>query len=95
MATPGADSPHPNDDRGSGSGREPAPHWVKVAGVIVGVLVVLVILVMVFGGGDHGPGRHMSLRCVASPAVISTDVGVVQFGGGYLGDHLWVRTVAA
>lgn len=92
--TSGADSSHPDEDRGSGPRREPTPRWVKVVGIVVGVLLVLVILVMVFGGGNHGPGRHMSLGNTSGPAAISEDVGVMQ-SGGYLGDHLRVRTVAA
>jgi hypothetical protein len=35
------------------------PGWVKVAGVIALVVVVLfVILVLTGRGGSHGPGRH-------------------------------------
>ncbi|BAH55721.1 hypothetical membrane protein (plasmid) [Rhodococcus opacus B4] len=33
---------------------------MKVVAVVVGLLLVLVIAVMLFGGGNHGPGRHMS-----------------------------------
>ena len=35
---------------------EGAPRWVKVSGIIGGVLVLLFV-VMLFTG--HGPGRHM------------------------------------
>ncbi|MCQ4122666.1 hypothetical protein [Rhodococcus tibetensis] len=92
--TPGADPSRPDEDRGSHPRREPTPRWVKVVGLVVGVLLVLVILVMVFGGGNHGPGRHLSAGTTVSPAAISEDVGITQ-SGGYLGDHLGVRTVAA
>lgn len=35
------------------------PRWVKVSGIVVGVLVLLVVIVLVTGlGGPHGPGRH-------------------------------------
>jgi hypothetical protein len=34
------------------------PRWVKVFGIIVGVVVLLVVAVMFIGGGEHGPGRH-------------------------------------
>jgi hypothetical protein len=38
------------------------PRWVKVFGIIVVVLVLLVVIHVVTGiGGDHGPGRHMSM----------------------------------
>jgi hypothetical protein len=33
------------------------PRWVKVFGIIVIVLVLLVVALM-FIGGEHGPGRH-------------------------------------
>ena len=35
------------------------PGWVKVFVVIGVVLLVLLIAGLVFGGGEHGPGRHM------------------------------------
>lgn len=34
------------------------PRWVKVFGVVALVVVVLFIGLMIFGGGEHGPGRH-------------------------------------
>ena len=34
------------------------PRWVKVFGIIV-VLVLLVVVVHLFSGGSHGPGRHI------------------------------------
>ena len=37
------------------------PRWVKVSGIVVAVLIVLVIAVMLLAGGNHGPGRHLSL----------------------------------
>jgi hypothetical protein len=50
-----------NNDTGVGSteDRPPGtPRWVKVFGIIVLVLVLLVAGLMIFGGGEHGPGRH-------------------------------------
>ncbi|MBA3629685.1 MAG: hypothetical protein H0W55_08430 [Actinobacteria bacterium] len=35
------------------------PIWVKVFGFITAVIVLVVVVQMVFGGGQHGPGRHM------------------------------------
>ncbi|MFN2477838.1 MAG: hypothetical protein ABR615_01510 [Pseudonocardiaceae bacterium] len=43
-------------DRGSSSG---TPRWVTVSGAIAIVVVLLVVALMVFGGGRHGPGRHL------------------------------------
>lgn len=34
------------------------PRWLKVSGLVVGVVVLLVVLGMLVLGGDHGPGRH-------------------------------------
>lgn len=34
------------------------PRWVKVFTVIGALLVVLLVVGLVFGGGNHGPGRH-------------------------------------
>jgi hypothetical protein len=42
-------------DRGSTTG---TPRWVKVFGVIALVLVVLLVILMLTGRGNHGPGRH-------------------------------------
>ncbi len=37
------------------------PRWVKVSGIVVGVVVVLVAIVVFIGvAGPHGPGRHAS-----------------------------------
>jgi len=47
-------NPSPGDDTGT-------PRWVKVFGIILGVLVLLVvILLFTRGPGGHGPGRHTS-----------------------------------
>jgi hypothetical protein len=35
------------------------PRWVKVSALVTGVLVLAIVLMLVLGGGDHGPGRHM------------------------------------
>jgi hypothetical protein len=43
-------------DRGPTAG---PPRWVKVSGIIALVLVLLVLIVLL-AGGNHGPGRHQS-----------------------------------
>jgi len=43
-------------DRGPTAG---PPRWVKVAGIITLALVVLLLIVLLTGG-NHGPGRHQS-----------------------------------
>ena len=35
------------------------PRWVKVGGIVALLMIVLVVLVMVMAGGDHGPMRHI------------------------------------
>ena len=35
------------------------PRWVKIAGLTIAILAILGVLMMVLlGGGEHGPGRH-------------------------------------
>jgi uncharacterized cupredoxin-like copper-binding protein len=61
------DQPSPLDDRmqmpPEGDAPPSAPRWVKVSGVIVGVVIILAIALVVLGGhgpGQHGPGQHLS-----------------------------------
>lgn len=38
-----------------------APRWVKVAGIIAIILILLAAILVFTGiGGPHGPGRHLS-----------------------------------
>lgn len=46
--------------------RSRTPQWVKVTGIVVAISVVLLVLVMLVGGGDHGPGRHQSAGAAVS-----------------------------
>ena len=45
-------------DRGPTAG---PPRWVKVSAIIALALVVL-LLIALLAGGNHGPGRHQSAR---------------------------------
>ncbi len=45
-------------DRGPTAG---PPRWVKVSGIITLALIVLLLIVLL-AGGNHGPGRHQSAR---------------------------------
>ncbi len=55
-----------------GPGQEGAPagvpRWVKVAGIIAAVVIALLVILLVFGDGKHGPGRHMSGLGVTAPS---------------------------
>lgn len=35
------------------------PRWVKVLGVIALVILLSFVILMIFGGSEHGPRRHM------------------------------------
>ena len=50
-----------DDPSTSGPYREPprgTPRWVIVFGIISLAVIVLFVVVLVVGGGEHGPGRH-------------------------------------
>lgn len=35
------------------------PRWIKIAGLTIAIVVILGVLMMVLlGGGEHGPSRH-------------------------------------
>lgn len=36
------------------------PRWVKVFALVAIVLIALVAVMLIAGGGEHGPGRHTS-----------------------------------
>ena len=36
------------------------PRWVKVCAFLALALIVAIAALALFGGGDHGPGRHSS-----------------------------------
>jgi hypothetical protein len=40
-----------------GGSRPGTPRWVKVF-VIIAAVVILVFLILLLAGNDHGPGRH-------------------------------------
>ena len=55
MSAANTDPPPSADDGYAGM-----PKWVKWSLLAVLALVVILVLVRLLSGGDHGPGRHMS-----------------------------------
>jgi len=57
-------NPDPGEDTGGRPGRGSTPRmsrWVKVFGIIIGILVLLFVVLRLAGvGAEHGPGRHTS-----------------------------------
>jgi hypothetical protein len=49
-----------------GSADRGPPRWVKVSGIIALALIVLVLIALLVGG-NHGPGRHQSSRGYGGP----------------------------
>ena len=35
------------------------PRWVKVFGIVAVAVVLVFVILLLTGGGSHGPGRHM------------------------------------
>jgi len=66
--------PDPHDD-GREYERESAgpPRWVKIAGIVLAVVVLLVIVAMLVSGG-HSPRRHgLGFLCGQSTVEVSGD----------------------
>lgn len=49
---------HSPRDGGSSSLHPGTPRWVKILGAIVIALILLLVIVNVIGGGNHGPAMH-------------------------------------
>lgn len=58
----------------SGTGPPGAPRWVRVFVIIVIAAAVPAIAVAMFGGGSHGPGRHVGAGAPDSAAPTATTV---------------------
>lgn len=66
MDDPPDDHAEPTTPTGSAG----MPRWVTVSLAVAAVLLVLAIAVMLFGGGEHGPGRHLSGVAPASSTLV-------------------------
>jgi len=56
----------PSSPERHGSADRGPPRWVKVSGIIALALIVLVLIALL-AGGNHGPGRHQSSRGYGGP----------------------------
>jgi hypothetical protein len=56
----------PSSPERDGSADRGPPRWVKVSGIIALALIVLVLIALL-AGGNHGPGRHQSSRGHGDP----------------------------
>lgn len=66
--------------QGDPDGYAGTPRWVKAAGIVLLVLVLLAIGLVALGiGGDHGPGRHLRSTSGEPPA----DLGHATAGGDH------------
>lgn len=65
----GEPSEAPDGTGAIGRGSSPgAPRWVKVFGVIA-VIVLVLFVILLLTGGDHGPGRHSDGGAGPTPGV--------------------------
>ncbi len=70
-------NPAPGPETGDGPVAGPnrstsgAPRWVKVFGIVTGVLALLLLILMLVTGGNHGPGRHLSSGTLLAPAAVA------------------------
>lgn len=58
-----------------GSAESGTPRWVKVFALVSGVLVLVLVVVLTLGGGNHGPSRHGSLGTAAVPTAADPPTG--------------------
>ncbi len=70
-------SPRPDPpgtaDAGSGGGSPPrTPRWVWASLVVVGLLVALGVVLLLVGGGEHGPDRHLPASAAPAAAAGTT-----------------------
>ena len=66
-----------SSDTGATHERPDTPRWVKVFAVIAAVAIVMVV-VMLLTGGNHGPGRHGSADSGGpTPALRDMQPGIV------------------
>ena len=63
----------PGDRASEGTPADGMPRWVKLFLAVGLALLLVVVALKVFGGGQHGPGRH--LPGAAIPVVLAGPLG--------------------
>jgi hypothetical protein len=79
---PAAPDPSAAPDTGSAAPYPGTPRWVKLLGIAALLVVLLVLVVMLAVGGQHGPGRHVPSggHGGQTPAIAQ---GVLRPGSGW------------
>lgn len=72
-----ADPPPYPDSKGDTDRDTSTPRWVKVFGII-GLILVLLFVILLLTGRDHGPGRHASFSDTGGTTPPSS---VIELGG--------------
>jgi hypothetical protein len=57
------------------------PRWVKIFVITTLALVLLMVVVMLLAGGQHGPGRHLSAAGFDGGSVQVTSTGLFSAAG--------------
>ncbi len=79
-----SDRPPYADSRQEAGGDIGTPRWAKASGLIAVAVVLLVVLMMFLGGGEHGPGRHTSSGDAGADTSSSvTDIGHQRSADGH------------
>lgn len=67
-----AREPASGDRPAAGPGRSSSdvPRWVKLFGLVAIIVALLLLVLMLVAGGEHGPARHMSWGAGVGPAAV-------------------------
>jgi hypothetical protein len=55
------------------NGNPGMPRWVKIFLIAAAAVLVLLVVAMLIGGGEHGPGRHLSSASAVATAGLGID----------------------
>jgi hypothetical protein len=66
-----------SDEAQNESGPPGVPAWLKISGAVVAVLAIVVFVLLVVAGGEHGPGRHGANGGVRSDSTGSASAGAL------------------